>query len=214
MTSGPRLITSFTDFERAYGGLEPLQAPTDADERLPYTAHAARAFFMNGGQRLYISRVFTPRDPDPNTGDLGVAKLAVQVAGGPTWRARWPGRFGNVWVETQVTRTKNIAYQAAGFGNSAITQAQRAKKGAIVEIVRSGAPSIPVGNADLVLANLAEVDIDPTDGRQIFLNGNDGAGHRTQIAPLAPDDIIQLVELRVGPQALHRKDPAARRPGR
>ena len=59
----PRLITSFTEFERVYGGLEVLHAPTDGDERLPYTAHAARAFFVNGGKRLYVSRVFTPRGP-------------------------------------------------------------------------------------------------------------------------------------------------------
>src|SRR5947209_1196483 len=55
-TSEPRLVTSFTEFERVYGGLEPLRVPTDGDERLPYVAHAARAFFMNGGTRLYISR--------------------------------------------------------------------------------------------------------------------------------------------------------------
>src|SRR6186997_2158759 len=51
-TTEPRLITSFTEFERVYGGLEPLGVPTDADERVGYLAHAARAFFLNGGKRL------------------------------------------------------------------------------------------------------------------------------------------------------------------
>ena len=41
-TTEPRLITSFTEFERVYGGLEVLSLPTD-DQRLSYTAHAARA---------------------------------------------------------------------------------------------------------------------------------------------------------------------------
>src|SRR6185437_4739643 len=41
-TSGPRLVTSFTEFESVYGGLEVLHAPTEADERLSYVAHSAR----------------------------------------------------------------------------------------------------------------------------------------------------------------------------
>src|SRR4051812_40942732 len=60
----PRLVTSFTEFERVYGGLEDLTP--DGTARHCFLAHAARAFFMNGGQRLYVSRVFAPRGPaDP-----------------------------------------------------------------------------------------------------------------------------------------------------
>src|SRR4051812_26181730 len=58
-TSAPRLVTGYSEFERVYGGLEPF----DDDARtLPYLAHAARAFFLNGGRRLYVSRVFVPDD--------------------------------------------------------------------------------------------------------------------------------------------------------
>src|SRR5215212_5538054 len=49
-----RLITSFTEFERVYGGLDRLVH--QGVEREAYLAHAARAFFMNGGKRLYVSR--------------------------------------------------------------------------------------------------------------------------------------------------------------
>src|SRR6476661_6822951 len=69
-TTEPRLITSFTEFERTYGELDDLEVGPSAaavEDRLCYTAHAARAFFLNGGQRLYISRVFVPR----STTDLG-----------------------------------------------------------------------------------------------------------------------------------------------
>src|SRR5688572_27129761 len=55
----PRLITSFTEFESVYGGLEELDLAGVG--RVPYLAHAARAFFANGGKRLYVSRVFAPR---------------------------------------------------------------------------------------------------------------------------------------------------------
>src|SRR5688500_4762192 len=61
--SEPRLMTSFTEFERVYGSLEELEIGSG---RTSFLAHAARAFFDNGGKRLYISRVFTPRAGDAN----------------------------------------------------------------------------------------------------------------------------------------------------
>jgi hypothetical protein len=180
-TSEPRLITSFTDFERVYGGLEPLRIE---DERPCYLAHAARAFFMNGGKRLYVSRVFSPKSAGGNA-DPGIASRSIPVAGTTaSWRARWPGSFGNVWVDTQVSRSKNIAYVHKDL---AIVQVQRAKKGAIVEVITGGGTP-PQGNDPLVPANLAEVDIDPTDGRQVFRRG--GAAFQPN-----PGDVIQLIEL-------------------
>jgi len=185
-TSEPRLIGSFTEFETVYGGLEVLNAPTEADERLSYTAHAARAFFINGGARLYISRVFSPRGVSPNF-DWGVASGPISVSGTTaTWTARWPGEYGNVYVETQVVRSKNAAYQAPQFGN--IVQVNGAKQGSVVEVITSGTP--PSGNDPLTLGNLAEVSIDLNDGHQIF---NRGGG---TFLPAATD-IIQNVQLRV-----------------
>jgi phage tail sheath protein FI len=182
-TSEPVLTTSWVDFERMYGGLEVLHTPTAGDERLPYTSHAARVFFLNGGMRLYISRVFTPRGAVAPF-DWGVASRAIPVSGTTaTWRARWPGEYGNVWIETQVARSKNIAYVNASFGG--IVQVTRAKKGAIVEIITAGTP--PSKNDPLTLANLAEVDVDPVDGHQTFRRG---AGF---VLPAATD-VIQLVE--------------------
>ncbi len=60
-----RLVTSFDDFAQVYGGLEP--GPDDG--RTPYLAHAARAFFVNGGSRLYVSR---------DEGDLEAALGALE----------------------------------------------------------------------------------------------------------------------------------------
>jgi len=181
-TTEPRLVTSFTEFERVYGGLEPLRVPTDGDERPAYTAHAARAFFMNGGKRLYISRVFMPRGAvEPF--DYGVASRSIAVSGTTaTWRARWPGRMGNVFVQTEVLRSKNVNFSVGG-----LVQAQGAKKGSVVEI--TGGPG-PKGNDPLTLGNLAEVTIDATDGHQIFNRGG------APVLPAAGDN-IQNVQLRV-----------------
>src|SRR5262245_57725597 len=51
----PELVTSLPDFERVYGGLNNLML--DGTEQLNYLAHAARAYFDNGGSRLYVMRV-------------------------------------------------------------------------------------------------------------------------------------------------------------
>jgi phage tail sheath protein FI len=48
----PELVTSFGDFERVYGGLANLSFSVN------YVAHAVRAYFNEGGSRLYISRVY------------------------------------------------------------------------------------------------------------------------------------------------------------
>ncbi len=188
-TSEPRLITNFADFERVYGGLEPLNVGPSAggaEERICFMAHAARAFFLNGGRRLYVSRVFAPRDPGGGAAlDFGIASRAVSVGGtAATWRARWPGAFGDVFVETRAVRSKNVAYQHPTFG----TQAQRAKAGAVVEIITPPA-AIPVENDPLVAGNLAVVSVG-VDGKQTF---NRGGGP----VAVAATDVIQLVELSV-----------------
>src|SRR4029077_12895349 len=78
-------------------------------------------------------------------------------------------------------------YVNAAFGGA--VQVTRAKKGSIVEIVAAGTPP-PSGDTPLPLASLAEIDIDPVDGRQLFRRG---AG---TILP-STTDVIQLVEARV-----------------
>ena len=108
----PTLVTSYAEFERAFGD---LSSPSD-DGKANYLAHSARAFFANGGQRLYVARVFPwARDGQGNVDvsrvDAAFARRAVTAPGGPgapvampTWRARWRPRLVHLTPAMFTTR--------------------------------------------------------------------------------------------------------------
>jgi len=84
----PELITSFGEYQRAYGGFSDLDF--EGMKFTNYMAHAVRAFFDNGGRRLYISRTYVPVDdpagvsvPGFSYSDIGgnVAKIKARYAG-------------------------------------------------------------------------------------------------------------------------------------
>lgn len=183
----PRLVTSFVEFERLYGRLELLD-----DGQVPYLAHAARAFFLNGGQRLYVSRVYSALSTDTK---YGVARKDVVVhnAGGNTttvtWRARWPGQTGNVRVVVRPVRSRNVATNAPG-GDPAVLRANRARNGALVEVVPDGAQPADPRKTPLVAETLRTVSVDAA-GRQTF-HKQDGSAD-----PLTATDHLLLVELEV-----------------
>jgi hypothetical protein len=86
----PTLVTSWEDFRRTYGE---FSMPTRVDRTLVEEALplAVRAFFDNGGQRVFVSRVV--KRPII-AGDAGLARSA-EVHGGFRWYAKGPGSWGN-----------------------------------------------------------------------------------------------------------------------
>jgi phage tail sheath protein FI len=103
----PEIITSLVEFERVYGGKSPLEFASRTLDN--YMWNAVRAFFEEGGKRLYVSRVFAPK-----AGSTGYAKSTgsylvdsppgLPPAGQLQVRARFPGRAG----EGRVTITLQL----------------------------------------------------------------------------------------------------------
>lgn len=117
----PELLTSLVEFERVYGDRQRLAfgrvGDTGEAEALPlqhnYLWHAVRAFFEEGGKRLYAQRAFRP---------LQTAEGAVVAEGFARWpevdgspaepllriRARHPGVAGNRRVRLAVRFGQNM----------------------------------------------------------------------------------------------------------
>jgi phage tail sheath protein FI len=143
---GPVLVTSTAEYERVFGGYTRAAMPC----RL---ALAARSFFTNGGQRLYVQRVFVPTAVSAGTGpEDDIARIDLPMgATDPVarWEARWPGTAGSrVRVFTRFRRSENIQVG---------TQLPGLLPGAAVETAPLVAEQPPVLAEDMAPANLSVV---------------------------------------------------------
>ena len=113
----PPLLTSFADFERIYGGLDRLYL--DGTPGHNYLAHAVRAYFEEGGKRLYVARVGKFAQED--SGDSGDSTQEIDPwASHASWpdpkssppsfelKARHPGAAGNFTVTFAFQLGENI----------------------------------------------------------------------------------------------------------
>ncbi|MBF8295102.1 MAG: putative phage tail sheath protein [Bacteroidetes bacterium] len=102
----PDIITSVGEFELVYGDRQQLDF-NDAGLMHNYLWHAVRAFFEEGGKRLYIARVFRPQSDS----DDGCASGSIPSTGGATAiqiKSRFPGDAGNLRVRFTVRLGQNI----------------------------------------------------------------------------------------------------------
>jgi hypothetical protein len=100
------LITSLEEFEHTYGDGQALDF-SDVPDMTNFVWHGARAFFLEGGKRLYVSRVFR------GDGDDGIAHASLPSSSSPlgpnlSIRARYPGAVGGVRVRLTLRVSDNI----------------------------------------------------------------------------------------------------------
>jgi phage tail sheath protein FI len=162
----PRLVTSYAEFERVYGALDPLETGT---LRIPYLAHAARAYFLNGGCRLYVARVYRPQAGQK----VALAESRVVVtpdSSNPVdhtkdrsarFVARWPGVDGNVTVTVTAVRggdvglhptAADLAAGTKGWASGAVSH------GTILEVVPAQTVTDAQGNQVKVLGSTPAPD--------------------------------------------------------
>ncbi len=103
----PGLLTGLADFERVYGDAQDLALADvgEPDRRLNFVAHAVRAYFENGGKRLYVVR--TARQAGTAAGVLHESPPAHRddPAHRAVLRAPSPGASGNGNVMLRLAAT-------------------------------------------------------------------------------------------------------------
>jgi uncharacterized protein len=111
----PDVLTSLGEFERVYGDRELLRF-SDHPPMHNYMWHAVRAFFENGGKRLYVQRVFEPDDS-------GAGWASASVGTDLTVRSRFPGQAGQRRVRISLELGPNVL---AWMPETAVTPAPAA----------------------------------------------------------------------------------------
>ncbi|HEU4742125.1 MAG TPA: phage tail sheath subtilisin-like domain-containing protein [Meiothermus sp.] len=153
----PEIITSLVEFERIYGDGQPLEFQDSAGEyELPnYLWQAVRAFFTEGGKRLYVSRVFKGRSES----DRGYSKKTL---GGLTVRARFPGGMGNYRVRLKIQARPNILGQLVdSSGNTQQTVGALQENDLVFIRDETSPPSSPPVSGDFYLARFNQAVTPP-----------------------------------------------------
>jgi phage tail sheath protein FI len=146
----PDIITSLVEFERIYGGRSKLDF-SDTGGIDNFVWHAVRAFFEEGGKRLYISRVFQPTAPPPADGSPNWSGYATgDLAGGspPNFhvRARFPGSAGNARVTFTLKAGQNVLVREVSSSGS-VNRLNAVSDRDVVWISDAQAPFSPPLNA-------------------------------------------------------------------
>jgi phage tail sheath protein FI len=136
VTQTPDILTSLGDFERVFGGGEQLAYGRTSLHNFLW--HGARAFFSEGGRRLYASRVFRQLNNadyvDPGLQNNAEAEMddsaqnyhdghARADRGGTTgvnFRARFPGKAGNVRLQFVLRLGGKLARSSSGAIQSGV----------------------------------------------------------------------------------------------
>ena len=199
----PDIITSLGEFERIYGDRQKLNF-TDIGKVHNYLWHAVRAFFEEGGKRLYIARVFRPKQNAQGViQSEGFARVrvpsggtAVGAASDPPEkrfpnalqiRARFPGEPGNTRLRITLRLGQNILAGDPVPNQPDVLEPRLSSVLAndIVWIADITSPiGSPPGSGTLFRV---EADIDPTTKADTWKFVPLGGGQPYQLKSLTPD---------------------------
>jgi Bacteriophage tail sheath protein len=145
----PDIVTSLVEFERIYGDRKQLEFDTGASHN--YLWHAVRAFFDEGGKRLYIGRIFRAmlgpgvtqelpyerppekiaddnetKNPDDEYFDGHARSILLKdgqtvAADSVMIRARFPGAAGNLRVRIMAKLSQNMLANQGTAANPILT---------------------------------------------------------------------------------------------
>ncbi|MBI3328080.1 MAG: phage tail sheath subtilisin-like domain-containing protein [Nitrospinae bacterium] len=106
-TLEPDLITSLGEFESVYGDGQPLEFANLGS--IPnFLWHAVRAFFEEGGKRLYVVRVFRPQTDTDDGRARWQVPSGINASDVLQVEARFPGRAGNRRVTLRLRIGQNV----------------------------------------------------------------------------------------------------------
>ena len=201
----PEIVTSLGEFERTYGDRLQLEFQDNIGTDLPpmhnWMWHAVRAFFEEGGKRLYIARTFRPRSAsDDGRADatIGSGTNAIKI------EARFPGEPGNMRVRLTLRLGQNLLGVADPIEFQTDPQSPRTFPGLapwdIVSISDVTSPiGSPPGSGTLFIA---ERDVDPATKEPTWKFTRPGttltpAQLTPSIDPNQPGDEVRVVTLTV-----------------
>ena len=139
----PVLVTSLGEFAQTFGDGQPLDFG-GKDKVTNYLWHGVRAFFEEGGKRLYIARVFTAQKTSDGfakvtfTGSDATKSVLIQ--------ARFPGATGALKIRLSLGVGQNVFAQVLDKKTNALVNTFSAALADrdVVWMGRPAAPAVPV----------------------------------------------------------------------
>jgi phage tail sheath protein FI len=199
----PQLLTSFADYQAIFG--DPLNLNFgDVGNTINYTAYAAWAFFNNGGQQLYLSRITNDVLAEgPASGRPTTASVAVSSGGNALLDlvARFPGSGGNVDVVFRPRRSQRLlALSTAPATDTTDTVVLRLANVASASLLGSALPAgaFPLASVIAVAklfpaAGGAPAQYDFVAGEPIIYVDQSGVSHVAQVAGFATGVLASAV---------------------